>query len=304
MLRKPNVQVVLALIVVAILLTAAAKVQVVRDDRYAAVASVTLEDTLYITSGKALRRMTAGYQALTADVYWIRSIQYYGDRQRDPQAHQDGFKLLYPLLDLTTTLDPHFNIAYRFGAIFLSEPAPGGPGRPDLAIALLEKGLKESPERWEYPMDIGFVHYWHTHDYQSAADWFERAGQIAGAPWWLKSMAATTRVRGGDRDASRAMWQEIGRTAGNDWLRHAAERALLQLRALDEIDVLQRQVDLVTPPNGVAPNDWAPVFHGRGVPMDPSGVPYIIVSGRVTVDQKSQLFPLPTDQGREAPPIR
>ena len=36
--------------------------------------------------------------------------------------------LLYPLLDLTTTLDPHFNIAYRFGAIFLSEPYPAGPG--------------------------------------------------------------------------------------------------------------------------------------------------------------------------------
>ena len=43
------------------------------------------------------------------------------------------YALLYPLLDLTTTLDPYFSIAYRFGAIFLGEPYPGGPGRPDLA---------------------------------------------------------------------------------------------------------------------------------------------------------------------------
>ena len=45
-------------------------------------------------------------------------------------AHRgsDEYQLLYPLLDITTTLDPHFNIAYRFGAIFLSEPYPGGAG--------------------------------------------------------------------------------------------------------------------------------------------------------------------------------
>src|SRR6185436_17307090 len=105
-----------------------------------------------------------------------------------------------------------------------------------------------------------FVHYWHTHDYQSAADWFERAGKVPGSPWWLTSMAATTRTRGGDRATSRRMWQEIGRSAENAWLRHAAERALLQLRALDDIDVLQHQVDLVTPKDGAAPNDWATVL--------------------------------------------
>ena len=49
------------------------------------------------------------------------------------------------MLDLTTTLDPLFNVAYRFGAIFLAEPYPGGAGRPDLAIALLEKGLQARP---------------------------------------------------------------------------------------------------------------------------------------------------------------
>ena len=47
-----------------------------------------------------------------------------------------------PLLDLTTTLDPYFSIAYRFGAIFLSEASPGGPGRPDQAVALLAEGRR------------------------------------------------------------------------------------------------------------------------------------------------------------------
>ena len=74
--------------------------------------------------------------------------------------------MLYPLLDLTTTLDPYFSIAYRFGAIFLGEAYPGGPGRPDLAIALLQKGLAAQPEKWQYMQDLGFVYYWHMRDYK------------------------------------------------------------------------------------------------------------------------------------------
>src|SRR5439155_7737384 len=71
------------------------------------------------------------------------------------------YSLLYPVLDITTSLDPRFTIAYRFGAVFLAEAYPRGPGRPDLAVALLEKGIREQPDKWEYMEDIGFVHYWY-----------------------------------------------------------------------------------------------------------------------------------------------
>ena len=45
-------------------------------------------------------------------------------RRPPPSLAADDYPLLYPLLDITTTLDPRFNIAYRFGAIFLAEPYP------------------------------------------------------------------------------------------------------------------------------------------------------------------------------------
>src|SRR5204863_1434934 len=110
---------------------------------------------------------------------------------------------LYPLLDITTSLDPRFSVAYRFGAVFLAEPYPGGAGRPDLAVALLEKGLRARPDKWEYMEDIGFVNYWYAHDYAAAAQWFETASHASGAPWWLRSLAATILVEGGDRQSSR-----------------------------------------------------------------------------------------------------
>ena len=98
-------------------------------------------DVLYIRSPGVARRAVLRYQGLAADVYWIRAIQHFGQEHLAPPPHVRTYGLLYPLLDLTTTLDPYFSIAYRFGAIFLGEPYPGGPGRPDLAIALLNKGL-------------------------------------------------------------------------------------------------------------------------------------------------------------------
>jgi hypothetical protein len=42
-----------------------------------------------------------------SDVYWIRTIQHYG-RDFKNRKRANRFELLYPLLDLTTTLDPRF----------------------------------------------------------------------------------------------------------------------------------------------------------------------------------------------------
>ena len=76
--------------------------------------------------------------------------------------------------------------------------------------------------------DIGFVYYWWVHDYRTAADWFNRASQVPGAPWWLRSLAATTLAEGGDRRSSRTMWEVIHQSAEIDWLRRDAERRLSQ----------------------------------------------------------------------------
>ena len=67
--------------------------------------------------------------AIVADIYWIRAVQYFGRTRLDARPGK-SYDLLYPLLDITTTLDPQFNLAYRFGAVFLAEAYPGGAGQP------------------------------------------------------------------------------------------------------------------------------------------------------------------------------
>src|SRR5208283_4195559 len=55
--------------------------------------------------------------------YWTRAVQYYGEKHR---LRQMNLELLWPLLDITTTLDPDLIVAYRFGSTFLSDARRGG----------------------------------------------------------------------------------------------------------------------------------------------------------------------------------
>lgn len=248
--------------------------------------SVDRPELLYVRSPAVVKRASLGYHAVLADVYWIRALQHFGEERLSPPEHVRTYSLLYPLLDLATTLDPYFSIAYRFGSIFLGEPYPGGPGRPDLAVALLEKGIAAQPTRWQYMQDLGFVYYWHMRDFKTAAGWFQRGADLPGAPSWLRPLAAVTLAEGGHRDASRALWQQLAQSE-EPWLSGAAGLRLAQLDAMDVMEAWR----LARRQSGVAPP----------LPLDPSGTPFVIdpATGDIAVARESKLFPLP---GQIQPP--
>jgi len=308
--RSPIVSGVAAVAAIAVLFAVAVWLQTLRDRRYQLASSD--EETLYL-SRRATSRIVFSQRPLASDLYWIRAIQYYGGHTKDATARVDdalepppalaarapvAFDLLYPLLDITTTLDPRFNIAYRFGSIFLSETYPHGPGRPDQAVALLEKGLSAMPDKWQYWQDIGFVYYWNVHDYVKAADAFNRGADVPGAPWWLRSLAATTLAKGGDRGASRLLWQQLYDTANNEYARNAARTKLQQLDAIEIIEQLQRAVDAFAARTGAPVTSWRMLVEAgvvRGIPLDPAGAPYDLVSSHVQLSTQSPLFPLPIE---------
>jgi hypothetical protein len=289
-------------VVIAVLgLAAAAGLQASRDAAYPR-RDQQAQEVMYIRSGGVLQRIALGFDALAADIYWIRALQHYGGDKLDAQGTRPKYELLFPLLDITTSLDPYFTIAYRFGAIFLSEPYPNGPGRPDQAIALLQKGLRAQPGKWQYYYDIGFVQYWTARDVKAAASWFRTAAAQPGAPNWLEPLAASILIEGGERTSARFLLRQL---LGSEeaWLRQMATRALLQVDALDAIDRLESIAKRNPPPQG-EPYSWQGLIERglQGIPLDPSGVPYAIDprTGRVSVSPASPLYPMPGD--RPIPP--
>jgi tetratricopeptide (TPR) repeat protein len=278
----------------ALLLVAAIAVQAVRDRGWQPYQPAS--PLLWVQDGRVLQRLALGFDSVLADMYWIRAVVYYGGQRRGATDQKD-FSALYPLLDLVTSLDGHFRIAYRFGAIFLTEAFPAGPGRPDLAIQLLERGIERDYGRWEYYHDIGFVYYWWLRDYQKAAEWFLRASERPGAAEWLKPLAATTLVGGGNRESSRLLWRQM-LTSDMAYLRSQAQHRLMQLETLDALDrltpVLQRFIDR----ERRTPKSWqelAAAERLQGVPADPTGVNFVFdpVVGHIDVSRNSTLWPLP-----------
>jgi len=267
---------------------------------------------LYVRSGKFAGRLMLSFRSLAADIYWIRTIQHYGRDMKSART-TGRFELLNPLLDLTTTLDPHFNIAYRFGAIFLATTPPAGPGRPDQAVALLEKGIQNNPERWQYANDAGFVYYFKAaeeydpeqtaKDYQTAADWFERAAKMPKAPEWLKPIAAMTRAQGGDRATALVLLNQLAQSQ-EEYLRKAAVRGIQQIQALDWIDQLQDLVERYHRERETYPKAWVEMVRAgilRAIPGDPLNVPFVLDPDNhlVTLNPQSPLGPLPRIPARK-----
>lgn len=266
-----------------LLLLAVASLQGRIDASTRALASA--EEHLLLRSGRTAQKLSLGYDSLLADVYWTRAVQYYGSRVGVPGAK---FDLLWPLLDVATTLDPRLVVAYRFGAIFLSEPYAGAD-RPDLAIELVKRGIPANPKEWRLGTDLGLLYYLRMRDYPKAAEAYLEASKNPAAPVWVKLMAARIAQKGGSFETSRMIWGQLYESTKDPKIRENALRQIQSLKAQEDELHLDELVDEYTKGFGRAPEKMQDLVAAgllSGLPVDPSGLPYVIGSNR-----KSELNP-------------
>lgn len=254
-------------------------------------AGATLEETLYIPSPTLVKRMSLGYTGLLADIYWTRVVQYFGGLHHERSTQ---YKLLGPLLDITTTLDPKLVVAYEFGSIFLAQQPPEGAGDPDAAVRLVERGIKKNPDQWRLYYHLGFIQYIEKKDYKAAADAFARGSQVPGAHPWMKIMAATMAQHGGDVQTARFLWTKIYESTDDQMIKANAIKRLRALKVDEDVAYLQDLLRNYRERTGRFPASWNEMVAGgyvRGVPVDPLGHPYRLMSdGRVEV-QSAEDFP-------------
>jgi hypothetical protein len=239
-----------------------------------------IADVLYVQSGTNLGRLAMGNEGLLADIYWTRVVQYYGRRRLENAGGR--YELLAPLLRITTDLDPHLLIAYRFGAIFLMAKPPEGAGDPGAAIQFLRRGIVENPDYWRLWQDLGFVYYWELKDYKTAARIFATGSERPGADFWMKTLAGTVAAKGGDLETSRTLWSEIYLHAETDSLRRTAENHLAAIIAMEQIGELNKLLASYKAKSGHAAQSYNELYAAgllRGLPKDPSGTPYVVGPG-------------------------
>jgi hypothetical protein len=249
----------------------------------------TLEEVLYMPSGKTVKRLSLGYSALLADIYWTRAVQYFGAKHL---KHSKQYDLLYPLLDITTDLDPKLTVAYEYGSVFLSQKPPSGAGQPDKAVILAEKGIRANPEFWRLNFILGFVHYVDRHDPESARAAFEQGSKVPGAAPWMKVMAARMAEHSKDINTSIALWQAVYETTADKDVKDTAQLHLASLLAERDISELEHQVQAYRQQTGMLPASWADLIRAGfipGVPLAPKQEPYVLrAGGKVDVADASQ----------------
>ncbi|HEX4602944.1 MAG TPA: hypothetical protein VH724_03050 [Candidatus Angelobacter sp.] len=249
----------------------------------------TLEDVLFLPSGKTVKRLSLGYSGLLADIYWTRAVQYFGSKHLN---HSQQYSLLYPLLDITTDLDPKLIVAYEYGSVFLSQKPPDGAGQPDKAVALVEKGIRANPEYWRLYFTLGFVHYIDRHDLEKAQAAFEKGSRVPGALPWMKVMAARMAEHRKDINTSIMLWQAVYETTPDKDVKATAQLHLDSLQAERDISELERRVESYRQRTGNSPSSWGDLIRGGvipGVPLAPKGEPYVLKpGGKVDVADSSK----------------
>lgn len=220
-------------------------------DRHRPELPADYEDSDLSMNGSRLKGFALGFEGLMADWYWMRSLQYIGGKivKADSDViNLDDLRslnprLLYPLLDNATDLDPHFIDAYSYGAIVL--PAID----PAQAIAITEKGIADNPGEWRLYQHLGYI-YWKLKQYDKASDAYDKGSRVANAAPFMRLMAAAMKTEGGSRATAREIFRQMLDGSDDASIRGTAERRLKDLESLDERDAIDKALAEFEEKNG------------------------------------------------------
>lgn len=255
--------------------------------------SAAEEDRLYLT-GQTAKRLSLGFNGLLADWYWMRSLQYVGRKimsvPNDIQIDDLGslnLKLLAPLLDTATTMDPQFMEAYEYAAIVL--PAVN----EDEAIRITRKGIAANPSAWRLYQHLGYI-YWQRGDFRTASETYGVGAGIPGAPAWMEAMKARMAAEGGSHATAREIYLRMYEQSTDNSVKDMARRRLMQVDSLDERDAIRKVVAAYAIRAGRCPSTWRDIEGGlraahlsidaSASPLDPAGTPYRLVKDGCDVD--------------------
>lgn len=253
-----------------------------------------VDEDLYFST-QQLNLLGADFKGLLADWYWMKSLQYMGDkiiRQQEKTGEMINIndlnplnaRLIYPMLDSASTLDPQFLTIYSYGASVL--PAINS----QKAIHLLEKGIAANPDEWRLYNNLGYI-YWQLKNYPRASELYAGGANKPNAPAFMKQMSVSMQAQGGSRDFALQIYRQMFETAEDGQTKTFAGLRYLQTLSLDERDAVQETLQTFKKQNNRCADDWREIFpqlktiriknaslnfDKDSSPVDPSGIPYYL----------------------------
>ena len=230
-----------------------------------------------LPDGHALRVLSLGFDRLTADLFWLRTVYYMGD-ERSAAA---GYPASARLARLVTDIDPGFRTVY----VVMSGAIGALMGDPDAAIALLEKGIQHV-EYWKLHFLLGFNYFIERMDYAGAAEQMRLATQKGGPPY-LPLLSARLYAQAGDHETAIAFIKARLAQTEHEETRVALEKRYWDLWISRDLTAIDRAIEAYRRAHGAEPANLAALVGAKLLerePTDPKGGTYRIEGGRAATD--------------------
>jgi tetratricopeptide (TPR) repeat protein len=227
-----------------------------------------VRDPAWLPSGKMLRTVACGQRLLLADLYWLSAVQYVGETVI---AKVPRWEALHPLAEIVTDLDPRFGYAYQVTGSNLA----GLAHRYGEADRILEKGMKNLPERWSLPFVYATNKFLYEQDYAKAAEYARRAAEVGKRPH-LALLAANLSALANTDDEYQAAVTFIDhmlQETDTPELKAELQERRIRVRTFQALAVLERAVVAHRGRTGRLPQRLADLVPSelQEIPADPSG---------------------------------
>ncbi len=172
-----------------------------------------------------------GFRRLSADLAWIRILQYYGTHEDEENQDvrgehiclkEEGYKKLSPLFQLVVRLDPYFHFAYLYGSGILAY----NHERYDEAVSLLEEGVNNCPKYWKFNFYLAAIGYKRKKQENKVIYLLEKVVKYPDCPVMIKSVLAQLYEKKLQFNKAKQMWENILRTSKDRGYKEKAKKHL------------------------------------------------------------------------------
>lgn len=233
------------------------------------------------------RASSIGYSEIIGDFYWLKAIQYFGEKANHIT---EKLRHLYPLINLITDISPLFEYVYRFGGVTLSLLDTNG----DLSEKILIKGIKNNINNWKIPYLLGYIEYYVLHNPRLAAVYYNLAGQIAIRTGetemrWLLNLSEKLLYDAENTDIVIPILEKLYYEETDPVIKEKYFTKFREALRDRDLKYLQRKVDEFYAKfkryperlNELIENDLITL-----IPVEPFGMDYGVEDGKITIIQK------------------
>lgn len=219
----------------------------------------------HVLGAEVVEAVDLGLHSAASSMYWLATIQYFGDWQ------EDEHRKLIEYLELSTDLDPYFSYPYAFAALLLPSQ-----GYVEESIELATRGVAESDPDWRIPYYLATTYHISKDDQANAAKYFAIAADTKGAPESIIKISGTYGSNPNLREQTKQIWLAIAESSDDEVV---TERATAYVFHYEILDLLEKSAKIFFETDDRYPDPLDELINAKilkAIPESPFGFEYYI----------------------------